>query len=164
MANKKEIQEGKKEQQIQTEESEHSNEHEHHEHDNQAEVYEYQMLMQQFQQMQQTFATVSKHREELRRLESNIGELSRLKGKDNGTMIPLGSGIYIKGSIDETDSVHMNVGSGVVVKKSFDEALDTIRKQLAEVEGFSIQVEQNIQQVASRLQELQAHLKEHEQE
>ena len=132
-----------------------------HEHDHQAEMYEYQMMSEQMQQLQQTFNTMNKHREELRRLESNLTDLSKLKGGES-TLIPLGSGIYIKGKIEKSENVFMNVGSSVVVQKTYDEALDTIRKQLAEVENFAIQVESNMQEVSRRLQELQAHMQMHQ--
>lgn len=149
-------------QEVHKEHSHEENEHLH-EHDNQAEMYEYQLMSQQMQQLQQTFNTMNKHRDELRRLESNLQDLSKLKGGET-SMIPLGSGIYIKGKVEKSDNVYMNVGSGVVLQKSYDSALDTIRKQLAEVDGFAIQVEQNIQQVSIRIQELQHHMQEHNHE
>lgn len=128
-----------------------------HKYDNQQEIMEYQYLSQQLQQLQQTFGTMQRHLDELRRLDMNISELAHVK-KGSSTLIPLGSGIYLKGTVEGESELYMNVGAGVVVKKSFAHSLETVRKQVVEVENFMVQVEQNLQQVAGRLQELQAHL------
>ncbi len=136
-------------------------EHEHiHEHDHQQEIMEYQYLAQQMQQLQQTYSTMQKHLDELKRLDMAVSELANTK-KGTPTLIPLGSGIYVKGVLEGDSEIYMNVGSGVVVKKSFAHSLETVRKQIVEVENFMVQVEQNIQQIAGRLQELQAHLQGH---
>lgn len=132
-----------------------------HEHDHQQEIMEYQYLAQQMQQLQQTFGTMQKHLDELKRLDMNISELANTK-KGNATLIPLGSGIYVKGVLEGENELYMNVGSSIVVKKSFAHSLETVRKQVVEVENFIVQIEQNIQQIAGRLQELQVHLQEHQ--
>lgn len=132
-----------------------------HEHDHQQEVMEYQYLAQQMQQLQQTFGTMQKHLDELKRLDMNISELANTK-KGNSTLIPLGSGIYVKGVLEGENELYMNVGSSIVVRKSFAHSLETVRKQVVEVENFIVQIEQNIQQIALRLQELQVHLQQHE--
>lgn len=138
------------------EEQEHS-----HEHDHQEMMYEYQMLMQQLQQLHNTLATMKKHKEELKRIEMAVDDMSKVKGEKNSTMIPLGSGIYVRGNISAQDSVLMNVGAGVVVKKGFEEALNTIKKQFAEIENYAAQVEANIQQIGMRMQEIQMHMQAH---
>lgn len=118
---------------------------------------EYQLLMQQLQQLQQNTSALEKHIVDLRNLNENLASLNQSE-VDTETLMPLGSGIFVKGSLRDNNKVLMNVGSNVCIEKGIDEAKETVSKQLEEVTNVIIQLQHEIQSTTTRLSQLQKEL------
>ena|SRR3989344_1989539 len=121
--------------------------------------FEYQMLVQQLQQLQQNSNALDKHINDLVILQNNLGTISETK-KDNETLIPLGSGIFLKGELKENSKVIMNVGSNVAVEKSVDDAQNTVASQLKEVSNVLDQIKEEINNTTESLKLLEKEFEE----
>jgi len=119
---------------------------------------EYQLLMQQFQQLQENIGALEKHILELRVLDDNLSSLSKTKAGEE-TLMPLGSGIFVKGELKDNSNVVMNVGGGVCVEKSVDEAKDTVSIQLSDVTNVFTELQEEIMKTSEKLQSLQDEFK-----
>ncbi len=93
---------------------------------------EYQFLMQQLQQLQENVSALEKHIGDLNSLNVNLTGIKQSK-VNSEVLMPLGSGIFLKGELKDNSSVIMNVGNGICVDKTLEEAKDTVSKQLEEV-------------------------------
>ncbi len=119
--------------------------------------------MQQFQQLQENVSALEKHIFDLRTLRDNIDSLAKSKISSE-ILMPLGSGIFVKGELKDSNNIIMNVGSGVCVEKTVDEAKDTIHKQLTEVSAVLEQLQEEMNKTSTRLHQLQSDLSEAKQE
>jgi len=115
---------------------------------------EYQMLVQQFQQLQQNISALEKHIVDLRTLDDNLDSIKQTK-LDHEALVPLGGGIFLKSVLKDNKNVIMGVGANVMVDKSVDDAKLSVNKQLAEVNNVIEQLQEEIVNVTSRIQELQ---------
>lgn len=67
----------------------------------------------------------------LTEIDMTIGALGELKKMEKSTsfLIPFGTGVLAKASLEDNGKVLVNVGSGVMAEKTVDEALEMIAKQ-----------------------------------
>ena len=126
---------------------------------NQSQVLEYKILMQQMQKLQQNVGNLDEHIHELKRIQENIEALEKTS-KGTETLIPVGSGLFFKGTIEETQTLLMNIGSNICVEKTSQEALHTVTKQLEDVENLITELEQEATETAQRLEELKQEMNE----
>lgn len=115
---------------------------------------EFQLLMQQSQQLEQAIQTINKQVEELNDLKQVIDDISKVK-EGNELLIPLGAGIFLKGKLDNTEELLMNVGSKIVVKKKPKDALKIINEQIDEMSNIIEQTEQEHMKLMTEQQSLQ---------
>lgn len=115
---------------------------------------EYQMLMQQMQQLQQNLQELQRHVSDLGKLKRNLNEIS-LINVDTETLVPLGNGIFLHAELKDNKNIVMNVGSEAFVDKTIDEAKETIEKQIGEVTNVVLQMEQEMEKTAHRIEEIQ---------
>ena len=124
---------------------------------------EYEFLMQQLQQLQQNISALDKHIVDLNSLDQGLEQLTKIKTNQE-TLIPFGSGIFLKGEIKDNSTVIMNVGNNICVEKTLDEARETVAKQLEEVtlvlEQLREEMERNSVQLNSLQQEFESLRKE----
>lgn len=118
--------------------------------------YEYQLLVQHIQQMQQTLEQISQQMMALRVLKNNLVDLKDSSGE---TFIPLGHGVFVKGSLTDSSKVLMNVGSDVCVEKSNEEAQSIVEIQVGEIMKVVESLDEEIGKSAEKLQELEDKLR-----
>ncbi len=116
--------------------------------------FEYQVAVQQHQQLQENISSLEKHMVDTRMLLDNLDSISK-SNVDQDSLMPLGNGIFVRGSLKDNKTVVMNVGSGVCVEKTIDEAKDSVLKQIEEVNNITEQMQEEIFKLTSRIQELQ---------
>jgi prefoldin alpha subunit len=101
---------------------------------------------------------------ELRAIESKGYELIRLKdsldtlGQAEGEMKSyslVGSGIYARSEFKRTGSVLVNVGANVFVEKDIKDAQKLITSQIGESNAIALQINQNLQMLSAKAQEIQ---------
>ncbi|MFA4887128.1 MAG: prefoldin subunit alpha [Candidatus Nanoarchaeia archaeon] len=125
----------------------------------QEKMLEYKMHMHQFQQLQQHLSSIEQHIEQLDNIKETLETISKEQAGTE-TLIPVGSGIFFKGTIGTTDKVIMNVGASVCVEKNVSDALTTVDKQKEEMQGLFAELSQQAEELSESLQHLQQHLKE----
>ena len=120
---------------------------------------EYQLLVQQYQQLQQNIQTLEKHVYDMNNLKENLDTISKTQ-INKETLIPLGSGIFLKGELKDNKNVIMNVGSDVFVEKNVEEAIKTVDKQFNEVNNLLEQMQEEIVRTHLKINEMQEEFKE----
>ncbi len=115
-------------------------------------VYQFQVLNAQLQQMHQYLAEMQTQVMQLEALQQHLSLLSTSEGGES--LLPLSSGVFVKGSLAKVDSVVMQVGAGVCVEKTVSEAQETITGQITQLAEVIAQVEAEIAKVSSQMQNL----------
>ena len=97
-------------------------------------VFQYQLLTTQLQQLQQYHAEMQAHIGVLQQVQESLRVLaSQPEGAE--ILMPLATGLLVKGGLGKIDSVVLRVGAGVAVTKTPDEAQETLAAQIEELVG-----------------------------
>lgn len=118
---------------------------------------EYQFLMQQIQQLQENITALEKHILDLNCLKENLDSVSGLKSGEEA-LIPLGNGIFLRGNLNDSKNVVINVGAGVCIENTVDGAKTIVSKQAGDVNEVLGQMQGEAVKVVGRIQELQSEL------
>ncbi|MBA3749914.1 MAG: prefoldin subunit alpha, partial [Nitrosopumilus sp.] len=70
---------------------------------------------------------------------------------DTLSLIPLGIGVFVKGSISPINKVLVNVGGGVVIEKKKADAFNFIEQRIKEFETAAQQLYSQKQQISHRM-------------
>lgn len=118
---------------------------------------EYQMLVSQIEQVQQSVVNLENHLIELKSLELSLKEM---KGVEEGKeiLIPMGSGIFMQGSLGSSKKIIMNVGSGVCVEKNLDDSISVVGDQIKEVENAAVQMIAGLEEMSEKRESLRKEL------
>ncbi|NIM47060.1 MAG: prefoldin subunit alpha [Candidatus Aenigmarchaeota archaeon] len=128
--------------------------------DLQKKLIEFQILDANFKMLQERAEILNKKLEEFQKTGVAIEELQITK--PDKALIPLGSGNFIYGKIENCDDIIVGVGSGIAIKKKREKALEVLDSRIKEIEknlndvlkqssAFVIQLEK-VQQEIERLQ------------
>lgn len=90
--------------------------------------------------------------ENLNQLEATIETLKGLGEGKKDSLIPAGSGVYLKGKEIEGDVVLVNVGAGIIIEKSVPEALEIIDKRKSATEEMMEKVEGEMYSLSKELE------------
>lgn len=133
--------------------------HEHnHEHSGFQEKYvEFQILSSQLKQLQQQFVNIEQQIMELKNLSVSLDKLSEIK-ESNDSLIPIGAGIFLEGTIKNKREAILTVGANVAVKKTMEETKDLLKKQIEEMEKIIIETENQMEAISGHLVELKSDL------
>jgi len=82
------------------------------------------------------------------------------KGKGKAIYIPLGSGVAIKGKIEDPDDVIMDVGAGILVGATVDEARENIEKRINALMNLRLALLRKIEEDTRKVNELLKELQE----
>ena len=118
---------------------------------------EFQYLVQQYQEMQKHLEQLQKHFSDLQGLSGHLKVISSSE-ENSETLLPLGSGMYIKGKLGDKQEVLVNVGSNVVVTKNLEGASSSVIEQSKEVSQVLSQLEGQISELTGQLQKAQKEL------
>jgi prefoldin alpha subunit len=74
--------------------------------------------------------------EDLMQLQTTISALGSLTNVKEGTLalIPMGSGVFIKGKLTEIGKTLVDLGAGVISEKTVAEAIDSLKEKKAQLE------------------------------
>jgi len=97
--------------------------------------------------------------EDLQRSKEALEELDKYDGAK--TMIPLGSGNFVMGKIEEADSVLVGVGAGVAVKKSRKEAKRHLESRILEIESSLKEIADQTNHMVTRAIQLREDVESH---
>ncbi|MBT7903165.1 prefoldin subunit alpha [Candidatus Woesearchaeota archaeon] len=124
----------------------------------QSKYMEYQMIEQQMKQAQQQVQKVDSQLGEIQIIIKGLKDLQE-SSKDDEILVPISSGIFVKGKIENPNDFLVNVGSGIIVNKNFEETVSLLEEQLVELEKFRIEAMNQVQQMAINSQNLEQELK-----
>ncbi len=74
--------------------------------------------------------------------------------------VPIGGGSYIRAKLESAEKVIVGMGAGVSVEKSFSEAKETVGNRIAQLEETRRTLQQQLTQVAQKIEEDQAKFQE----
>ncbi len=80
-------------------------------------------------------------------------EMGRLK-PGSETLVPLGSGVYVKAAVTDTKRAFMGLGAETVVEKDFSECVKILDEQIIKVEEAHASLTQTISQINDTLRTL----------
>lgn len=123
----------------------------------QEKYFEFQMLQQQAEQLRQQQGLVDHQLSELTVLRDALSGVHTAK-KNSEMLVPLGVGVFLRSSLQNTDEVVMNVGAKLAVVKSLKDAQVIVEKQVEEARKVVEELQQHSLQFNARLQALQEEL------
>ena len=116
-----------------------------------------QMIDQQLQMMQQQGQLIDKQLSELLGVEQALEEFKDVK-EGAELLIPFSSGIYARGTMQDSKQLIVNVGSGTAVERDIDDVRKMITEQREEMQKMQEEVSENMQKLAHEGVELQQDL------
>lgn len=124
---------------------------------------EAQQKMMQFQMMQNQLEGV---RAQIQSIVSRIEEMSNTRltldnlniSKSVEAFIPVGSGNFVKGKVEDSKNVLVSVGGSAAVKKTKEEAIKLLDEKLSALQGEGNELGRAEQQVLMELSRLQAEI------
>lgn len=105
---------------------------------------ELQMIEQQIKQMQKQLQVIESQLNEIRLTKQSLEDISDVK-LNSEMLVPLASGIFVKGVLKDTKEFIVNVGSNTAVKKNKKEVIDMVDNQLAEILKMQNEFYKNLQ-------------------
>ena len=124
---------------------------------NQEKKLEYQMLVQQINQLQEQFVEVQRQLGELVEMKKTLSDLGEINN-ERKSLFSIGKGLFVKGKYSGDFNVIVNVGAGICIEKPLEGAKTLIEKQMVEIEGFAMKVQDEINSLIPNVVELQKEL------
>jgi len=118
----------------------------------QEKLIEYEMLKEEAKKLEQELHTLEARREELDIVSMSIDEIKGQKNKD--ILIPVGSGVFVKGTVTDDKKILLNVGSNVILPKTLEEAKKIIEGQITEMEQAKINISIELQKFIAYIQRI----------
>lgn len=89
-----------------------------------------------------------------------ISTLEGTKGKpaETETLIPIGSGSFVKSKLADAQTIIIGVGAGVCIEKPIEDSMKDLRLRSSELEKARTSVTQQLTQVLRQTEDYRAHL------
>ncbi len=89
-------------------------------------------------------------------MKQTLESLEELKSAEPGTetLIPLGSGSFIRSSLKQNDRVIIGVGSDISIEKDVDEAKAIVDKRVQRMEEATQRTQEQLEEISGRLEDL----------
>lgn len=89
-----------------------------------------------------------------------ISTLEGTKGKPGGTetLVPIGSGSFVRTNLADVEKVIIGVGAGVCVEKPIEDSMKDLRLRSSELERARTSVTQQLTQVVAQAEDYRAHI------
>jgi prefoldin alpha subunit len=101
--------------------------------DLQKKIVEFQILDTNLKMLQEKAGLVNQKLEDLQRTKIAIEELK--DAKPSKALVPLGSGNFVYGSVENCDDIIVGIGSDVAVKKKREKALEFLGSRIKDLEN-----------------------------
>ena len=120
---------------------------------------ELQLFDQQIKNAHQQIQTLEQQLMELNNVLLTLDEVKKLE-KNAEILIPLTTGIYAKGTLQDTSEFTVNVGADVAVKKDFESTKKLINQQIQEVTQVQQKMVVEVQEIVTKAKKIQELLKD----
>lgn len=114
---------------------------------------EYELLRQDAAAIESKLMEIEARINEMEILKESVSKIKGEKGSD--VLIPLGSGVFLKGKISDDEKCLVNVGANVVVEKEIEDAKKLIDEQIKELEKIHSNMRSQLEAIASRMDEIE---------
>ncbi len=104
---------------------------------------EFQMLEQSLAQLNQRKVAIENQMNEFISLQESLDSLKKSK-KNSPMYSPLGSGVFIKSEIKDSQNVLVNIGSNIAIERSVEDSKELVENQMTELKGILIKLESEI--------------------
>lgn len=121
--------------------------------DDEKKIYQFQLLQASIEEIKKRLQVVLKSLEELEISKRSLQDIRSLKKTD--AMIPIGSGNFVKGRVNDVEKVMMDIGSGIFVEKSLNQALELTEERIEEVKKVLTNLTAQEQMMQNELAKLQ---------
>ena len=122
------------------------------------EIYmEYKAIDEHIKQLQKQLEALTNHLVEMHSTNSSLEDLDKIK-KHKEIFVPISSGIFAKGTINDTSELLVNVGANVVVTKDIASAKKLIQHQIDEMKKVHKRMLEELQNMAQKAAELEMQL------
>lgn len=115
-------------------------------------VYQIQVLRNVEENLEQRLAYVTTA---ITELQLAISTLEGIGAKGSSLLVPIGGSSYIKAILDDPEKLIVSVGADVAVEKNFNDAKEDYEARISEYEGFRSSLQKQIEDLTSKLDELQ---------
>ncbi len=112
-------------------------------------VYEAQQLRGQGEQLQMQLDSIG---ESVSEATSTIDALKEFKKNPEMSMVPIGSGVYVKGGKIKASTVLIGVGANVIVERPVDQAIATLEKRIESSKKLASQIQAALGEINSKLE------------
>ncbi|MCK5473929.1 MAG: prefoldin subunit alpha [Candidatus Aenigmarchaeota archaeon] len=119
----------------------------------QTKMLQLEILKEQGQQMAQQKAQISMQVQELEYTQNTIKDLKNAK-KGTEMMIPIGTGMYVKGKIESVDDIITAIGGNVAVGKTLDDVKEIINERLKKMKELELQIDSELKNIDSEGEKL----------
>ncbi len=91
-----------------------------------------------------------------------IQTLEGVRGRENGsdTLLPVGSGSFVKAKLSDPGSIIIGVGAGVCIEKTVDDSIKDLRLRSSDLEKARSSVTNQLGQVVTQVEDYRDHLGE----
>jgi prefoldin alpha subunit len=120
---------------------------------------ELQMLDQSLNQLNQKRQTLENQMNEFEALKESLKDIKNSK-KDSPMHSPLGSGVFIKSEIKDTDNVLVNIGSNIVIERTIEDSTKLVEEQIKELDKMLKQLEKEMEEGVTKSNKLNSELAE----
>ena len=117
-------------------------------------MFEAEMIHQQLESLQEYLARVGKQITEVHQLKEALEQFRKVKQGDE-LLVPLAAGVFMKAIATEDSTLQVNVGKGVVVPKTIEGVHTMLDEQLAEMQQYEQQLQQQFEQLLARLRSIE---------
>lgn len=89
-----------------------------------------------------------------------ISTLEGVKGRpvETETLIPIGSGSFVRSKLADAQTIIIGVGAGVCIEKPIEDSMKDLRLRSSELEKARTSVTQQLNQVINQTEDYRAHL------
>ena len=89
-----------------------------------------------------------------------ISTLEGTRGRsiDTETLLPIGSGSFVKAKLADAQNIIIGVGAGVCIEKTLEDSMKDLRIRSSELEKARVSVTQQLSQVLNQVEDYRAHL------
>jgi prefoldin alpha subunit len=112
---------------------------------------EMELIRQEIQKIEGELIELEKRKIETEMVLSSLDEIGKQKSSE--TLIPLGSGVFVKGNLSDKKKVFVNVGADVVINKNVKEAREILKKQVSEITKLQKQLENGLREFLENVQQ-----------
>ena len=119
----------------------------------QKKAVQFQILESNLKMLQERAGEIGQRLEEFHKTKEAIEELKSVKPEK--AMIPLGSGNFVFGTVENSNEIIVGIGSGVAVKKKREEALRILEGKIKESQDAMNEITSKSQGLIQSLERLQ---------